>query len=339
MIKKEHYAISHTGGFGFNKDFYLLDYNPGYGLNKKSIFTKSLSRKEVLEILKDENLIQIKNDIYVNKENNLLIDLYEQTIKNVESVYTMYFEYSLSFDIDSFLLKYEKQLKKIDEKNGFKMNLITMNGGNPSSLTIYSNKIVSIDKENSYNLTTTVDTIIEDITSDKSGLIIFNSSPGAGKSSLIKYLSQELQDKEFYFLNNNNIHILSNPEFTTYCLSNLKNCVLVLEDCEKSLMSRDINKGFDISNILNITDGIMGDLLNLKIIATLNTTDKLDTALLRKGRLIRQVTFNPLTEVQVINLSNSLGIKIDKPKEMMLCDVYNYENTGTEVKQTMKIGF
>ena len=29
MIKKEHYAISHTGGFGFNKDFYLLDYNPG----------------------------------------------------------------------------------------------------------------------------------------------------------------------------------------------------------------------------------------------------------------------------------------------------------------------
>ncbi|MBM6707107.1 hypothetical protein H6A68_08695, partial [Bifidobacterium pullorum subsp. saeculare] len=43
MIKKEHYAISHTGGFGFNKDFYLLDYNPGYGLNKKSIFTKSLS--------------------------------------------------------------------------------------------------------------------------------------------------------------------------------------------------------------------------------------------------------------------------------------------------------
>ena len=55
MIKKEHYAISHTGGFGFNKDFYLLDYNPGYGLNKKSIFTKSLSRKEVLEILKDEN--------------------------------------------------------------------------------------------------------------------------------------------------------------------------------------------------------------------------------------------------------------------------------------------
>ena len=32
-------------------------------------------------------------------------------------------------------------------------------------------------------------------------------------------------------------------------------------------------------------------------------------------------------------------IKIDKPKEMMLCDVYNYENSGTEVKQSLKIGF
>ena len=88
------------------------------------------------------------------------------------------------------------------------------------------------DKENSYNLNTTIDTIIEDIVSDKSGLIIFNSNPGAGKSSLIKYLAQELQDKVFFFLNNNNIHILSNPEFTTYCLSNLKNCVLVLEDVD-----------------------------------------------------------------------------------------------------------
>lgn len=339
MIKKEHYAISHTGGFGFNKEFYLLDYNPGFGLGKKSVSTKFLPREEILEILKDEDLTQIKNDVYVNKENNLLIDFYEQTIKNVESVQAMYFEYSLNFDITSFLLKYEEQLKKVEEKKGFKMNLITMNNGNPSSLTTYSNKIVSIDKENSYNLSTTVDTIMEDILSDKSGLIIFNSFPGAGKSSLIKYLSQELKDKEFYFLNNNNIHILSNPEFTTYCLHNLKNCVLVLEDCEKALTSRDINKGFDISNILNITDGIMGDLLNLKIIATLNTTDKLDTALLRKGRLIRQVTFNPLSEVQVINLSNSLGIKIDKPKEMMLCDVYNYENSGTEVKQSSKIGF
>ncbi len=329
----------HTGGFAFNKEFYLLDYNPGVGLGKKSISTKSLTRKEILEILKEEELTQIKNDVYVNKQNNLLIEFYENTTKNIESVYIIWFEYSLNFDITGFLSKYGEVLKKVEEKKGFKMNLITMNGGNPSSLVTYSNKTLSIDKENSYNLSTTVDTIIEDITSEKSGLIIFNSSPGAGKSSLIKYLAQELQDKEFYFLNNNNIHILSNPEFTTYCLNNLKDCVLILEDCEKSLMSRDINKGFDISNILNITDGIMGDLLNLKIIATLNTTDKLDTALLRKGRLIRQVTFNPLSEVQVINLSNSLGIKIDKPKEMMLCDVYNYENTGTEVKQTMKIGF
>lgn len=339
MIKKEHYALSQTGLFNFNEDFYLLDYNPGLGLGKKSINTKSLKEKEILEILKDEDFIQIKNNIYVNKQNNLFIVFYEQTIKDIELVHTMHIKYSLNFDITSFLLKYEELLKISEEKKGFKMNLITMNNSTPSSLVIYSNKTISIDKENSYNLNTTVDTIIEDITSDKSGLIIFNSSPGAGKSSLIKYLAQEIQDKDFYFLNNNNIHILSNPEFTTYCLSNLKNCVLILEDCEKALMSRDVNKGFDISNILNITDGIMGDLLNLKIIATLNTTDKLDTALLRKGRLIRQVTFNPLTEIQIINLSNSLDIKIDNPKEMMLCDVYNYENTGTEVKQTMKIGF
>ncbi len=80
----------------------------------------------------------------------------------------------------------------------------------------------------------------------------------------------------------------------------------------------------------------MGDLLNIKIIATLNTTDKLDTALLRKGRLIRKVEFKPLEKKQVINLSKILGKSIENPTDMMLCDVYNLEtNGGEQVKKSI----
>lgn len=338
MLKKEYFYKTNHDNWCFSPDFYLLDNNPGLSIQYKRIQSRDIKIKELFEILKEYELTLLIYDKYEIKSCNAIFDL-SFKYANPDTINDIYIKYSSNFNIEDFLLKYEDLIKKVEEKKGFKMNLITISGGRPDSITTYSNKIINIDKENSYNLNVPLDDIIDDIKSDKSGLIIFNSKPGAGKSSLIKYLSQELQDKTFYFLNNNNIHILSNPEFTTFCLSTLKDCILVLEDCEKALTSRDVNKGFDISNILNITDGIMGDLLNLKIIATLNTTDKLDTALLRKGRLIRQVEFNPLSTTQVSNLSKSLGIKIDNPKEMMLCDVYNYENSGTEVKQVTKIGF
>lgn len=339
MIKKEHFSLNNNGGYSFNSLFYLLDYNPGLAIDFKRINTIKLTLNELLDLFKDLNLKQINCTTYENNLNNLLVDIHQEEIDDELFVFSLFLSYSSNFDIENFNSTILPKIEKIKEKKGFKMNLITMSNGNPNSTTVYSNKLITIDKNNSYNLSTPLDVVIEDIKSDKSGLIIFESKPGAGKSSLLKYLAQELKDKRFYFLNNNNINILSNPEFTTYCLAHLKDSVLILEDCEKALTSRDKNKGFDISNILNITDGIIGDLLNLKIIATLNTTDKLDTALLRKGRLIRQVTFKPLQKEQVINLSKSLNIEIDEPNEMMLCDVYNYKESGSEVKQTTKIGF
>jgi ATP-dependent 26S proteasome regulatory subunit len=137
-------------------------------------------------------------------------------------------------------------------------------------------------------------------------------------------------------MSNNNLNFLSNPAFTEFCLENLDNCVLVLEDCETALADRSKSGGYDISNILNLTDGIMGDMMNLIIIATINTTDTIDPALLRKGRLIRKVDFNKLRKEQVEVLSSKLGKNLNE--EMVLTDVYNQESNGVEAKTT-KIGF
>ena len=119
----------------------------------------------------------------------------------------------------------------------------------------------------------------------------------------------------------------------------MKDSILVLEDCENLLRSRDVSKNSSVSSILNLTDGIIGDVLNLKIIATLNTIDKIDTALLRKGRMLCNVEFKPLTIEQANTTAKKLNKNINIINDTCLCDIYNAESNGVEQKQTMKIGF
>jgi ATP-dependent 26S proteasome regulatory subunit len=91
---------------------------------------------------------------------------------------------------------------------------------------------------------------------------------------------------------------------------------------------------------LNLTDGIIGDLLNVKIIATLNTVDKIDSALLRKGRLICRADFKKLTIEQGKNMAKSLNNNIEIKEELQLCEIYNTKDNGNEsIKSETSIGF
>ncbi len=133
--------------------------------------------------------------------------------------------------------------------------------------------------------------------------------------------------------------MLSDPSFLSFCLNNLQDSILILEDCEIAMKSREQSGTNDVSTILNITDGIIGDLLNIKVIATLNTTDKIDSALLRKGRMIAKCEFKPLTIEQANVTAKILNKDINIINETCLCDIYNAEDNGVIAKQKVKLGF
>ena len=61
--------------------------------------------------------------------------------------------------------------------------------------------------------------------------------------------------------------------------------ILIIEDAERVISDRESNGSpAGVSNILNLTDGILGDCLNIQVIATFNMKrEKIDQALLRKG--------------------------------------------------------
>lgn len=118
----------------------------------------------------------------------------------------------------------------------------------------------------------------------------------------------------------------------------------MIEDAEKVLLSRDMNEGSSqgVSSLLNISDGILGDCLNIQVICTFNTKkDKIDSALLRDGRLIALHEFGLLTSDESNKLLQHLGKDHVATAPMTLASIYG---VGTEilqhkVEQQSSIGF
>lgn len=158
------------------------------------------------------------------------------------------------------------------------------------------------------------------------------------KTFMIRHLVNNF-DKQFIIINNSMMNSLSDPVFLNFILDH-KNSVIILEDCEQLLKDRSENVFTNgISNILNMTDGIYSDILNIKFIATFNSPDtSIDKALMRKGRLAAKYKFDELSLEKTNRILKELG-KPEASKGMTLADIYNLDVQSYEHKTRRKIGF
>ncbi len=177
-------------------------------------------------------------------------------------------------------------------------------------------------------------------TNDK-GIILLHGDPGTGKTSYIKYITSLVKDKDILFIPPSMAEMLSEPTIIPFLMDH-KNSILIIEDAERVISDREGNGSpAGVSNILNLTDGILGDCLNIQVIATFNMKrEKIDQALLRKGRLIAEHKFEKLSVEDTNKLLKSLKKDYVVEEGMVLADIYNIE---TEVfkttNKTSKIGF
>ena len=172
------------------------------------------------------------------------------------------------------------------------------------------------------------------------GIILLHGKPGTGKTTYIRHLTG-IVEKEIIFLPNNMVDILATPEFIPFMMK-YPNSILIIEDAEKVVRSRSGNGNeTSVSNLLNLSDGILGDCLKTQIVATFNTDRQLiDKALLRKGRLIAEYMFDDLCVDKTNKLFKSLGIKHKSNTPMPLSDIYNHQdNLGIDNNKKTKIGF
>ena len=172
----------------------------------------------------------------------------------------------------------------------------------------------------------------------ESGLAVLHGCMGSGKTTFIKNMISSM-DKQFILVTNTIAAHMAEPEFIAFMMEN-KDSVFILEDCEQILMNREENRfGGAISNILNMSDGLMSDIFNIKFICTFNTDIKnIDEALLRPGRCFVNYEFKPLSKDKSAKLLESLGHKVDVQKDMTLAEIYNYD-PNTVITTKKKVGF
>lgn len=157
------------------------------------------------------------------------------------------------------------------------------------------------------------------------GLVLLHGTPGTGKTHYLKYLASKIKDKRVLFIPPFLADFITSPEMTPFLIEN-SNSVLFIEDAERVITDRNNGGANGVSNILNITDGILSDILNIQIVATFNMDKaKIDSALLRKGRLIAEHKFDALPVDDANNLLKHLGKAHITDKPMTLTEIYNIE--------------
>lgn len=165
-------------------------------------------------------------------------------------------------------------------------------------------------------------------TNDK-GIILLHGEPGTGKSYYLRYLSSLLK-KQVIFIPPVMIESFNGVTFFEFLFRH-PNTVIVIEDAETLMFDREEFEQSPVSVLLNITDGLLSDGLNIQVICTFNTAlDRIDPALMRKGRLIARYEFGPLAPEKATALSKKLGFNQTYTEPVKLSDIYNEQELTFE---------
>ncbi|MDE1830202.1 MAG: AAA family ATPase [Thaumarchaeota archaeon] len=225
------------------------------------------------------------------------------------------------------------------------INIITMSDGD---FYLKSIPLINHNQEFSYDFyNDDFQAISERVTTalqatNESGLVLFHGNPGTGKTSYLKYLLHTISKKKLIYLPPDLIESLSAPNFISFLLSQAANSILLIEDAENVLKQREAGGNQAVSNILNISDGILGDILRLQIVCTFNSKlQEIDQALLRPGRLICEYRFEKLTVKKTAGLMKKLyNIELTEQREMTLADIFNYDKMPDKTKiKRHSVGF
>ncbi len=185
-----------------------------------------------------------------------------------------------------------------------------------------------------------VDTVIQKRLNQKDdkGIVLLHGLPGTGKTTYLRYLIGRIK-KRVLFLSPNVAGNLMDPDFIDLLIDN-PGTVVIIEDAENIIMDRRTSGSSAVSNLLNISDGLLADFLNVQLICTFNSSlTMVDSALMRKGRLIAKYEFGKLSVDKAQALSNHMGFDKTIERPMTVAEICNQHEKDYTPKQVEVIGF
>lgn len=288
-----------------------------------------------VQVYKHKNLdyfLEVDVDMNDNWEDEEFV---EEGYKNVTAIYHR----PDDSDISANMVKSLNELLEDKNNSANKISLVLRVGNN----TIFKeHKIkpldLNIDRMYNDDFKPVHEHIVKNLKEGNKGIFLFHGTAGTGKTNYIKNLTRLVPEKKFVFVPVGVIPHLADPSFISLLIDN-KGSVLVLEDCENFIQDRGQTGSNVVSTILNLSDGILSDVLGLQIICTFNADiGKIDEALRRKGRLVDEYEFGKLTKEKASALGSTIGVEVDG--EMTIAEVFNAkDNSNRAVSKRKKIGF
>ncbi len=167
------------------------------------------------------------------------------------------------------------------------------------------------------------DSSVREMNSDRptGRLHVLEGPPGTGKSYFIRGLVQECPTRKFLLLFGEMLSGITYPGLLELLMDNFDRGVrlaLVVEDADKFITPRMADNVSHVSTLLNATDGLLGEALDLHVVVSTNQKKtEIDEALQRPGRLCEHIRFNPLPPAFATARCNELRHSNDVPATNM----------------------
>ena len=282
----------------------------------------------------DKGILRYRNIIYILK-NGYIFDLEPDQI-------SILFTDDEEEKAEAFLLQFKIMEKKVKSENSISLIINDPNHGLVTRKLKFKPAVTKLEKNYNNDLIDRHTFIVKFLREKKkSGLHLFHGIPGTGKSTYIRNLIAKIS-KDVIFLSPSIAASLDSPNFMKLLLDN-PNSILVIEDAEELIVSREGSRNSNVAMLLNLTDGILGEGLGTQVIATFNTPlGNIDKALLRKGRLLSIYEFKALELSKARSLMQELGKDPNWLNQATtLADIYNYDENDvlTQMPKKNTIGF
>lgn len=181
--------------------------------------------------------------------------------------------------------------------------------------------------------------IDESLRNKSKGIVLLHGEMGTGKTSYLRTLMNMDINKNIIYVPPDMASSLASPDIISFLESECSDSIIIIEDAENVLQTREAGGNQAVSNMLNTSDGILGDILKIQFVCTFNSTlQMIDPALRRPGRLIAEYEFKKLTVEKTAALIDKLyGVAYNDDKELTLAEIYNYAKILHKTKEKEKV--
>jgi hypothetical protein len=297
---------------------------------EKDVFTEIVASKEGKLIFNQEIFCKINDNVYISY---FILDK-NQTHSIVSDVTFFYKEEGDYDDVKKIIESMNSCLVDFEQEDGYNLNFVTIHNSTLDVEPIlFEDDFEDVEHYYSKDTFKDINKCIKSLKKNNKGLYIFNGERGTGKTSIIKYISLNI-NKMFIYIPNNIIEsTINNPDFKNL-LKKYENPVIVIDDCETSLQDVFLKSTQATNNIIQMIDGLYADNNPVSIICIFNDYVEENT-LLECNNLVSVVDFEYLDTEESNDLSKVIGSKKTFKNKTRMLDIIRKKNPVKD----KKIGF